>query len=332
MKSEKLNFEYIDFLRLLACFAVILLHYSGSYTYRFGIPTFDEGVQIFTLTRWCAPIFLMISGALLLNRNFEIIEFYKKRLLRILPPVIFWGAIYISYKLFKETIDSSQVLKMIFISGPEFHFWYIYLIIGIILFLPFIVDWTAKKNKKSIIIFLLIWLYVVISTNNKQIASSFTLINFSGYLGYLVLGYFLHIISPKKWHVYIGVLLCIVGFIYSYHLTITTSYEIGKYTQGYQRYLSWNVASMSIGVFLIFKQIRLPSKIQKIVAEISKYTFGIYLAHIIVRDNFVGNYFNFLNIETYSFLFLKSLLVLILCYVIVKIISKIPIIGKYIAG
>ena len=139
-----ISYDYLDTLRLLACFAVILLHYSGSYTYRFGIPTFDLGILYFTVTRWCVPIFLMITGALLLNKSYNIKSFYKKRFLRILPPFIFWSFIYIVFKLLNDKIKIGDVINMILVNGAEFHFWYIHLIIGLLLFLPLITIWTER--------------------------------------------------------------------------------------------------------------------------------------------------------------------------------------------
>lgn len=94
--------QYITVLRTLACFAVILLHYSGSYTYRFGVPTFNHGILVFTLTVFCVPIFVMVSGALLLQKSIPIGEFYKKRTLRILLPFLFWSAVYLLFKPFLE--------------------------------------------------------------------------------------------------------------------------------------------------------------------------------------------------------------------------------------
>ncbi len=333
MNKETISYDYLDVLRLLACFAVILLHYSGSYTYRFGIDTFDIGIFYFTLTRWCVPIFLMISGALLLNKNYDITVFYKKRFLRILPPFIFWSFIYIAYKLTMNKAELSDVFNLFLVKGAEFHFWYVFLILGIILFLPFITDWTEKKSKKSIVIFLIIWLFWILSVKQYNVFyTGIDLIYFSKYLGYLILGYYLHIITHKKYYWLIGLILFIIGFYYSYYSTIQISYENKKKVELLQPYLSWNVLFMAVGVFLIIKRIRLPLYILKLIKEISKYTFGIYLAHIIIRDVFVSNYFNFFKFDNYSFIIIKTSLVLFLSYLIVKLLNKIPIIGKYISG
>lgn len=333
MKEKATTYGYLDVLRLLACFAVILLHYSNSYSYRFGIPTFNIGIQYFTLTRWCVPIFLMISGALLLDKSHEIMHFYKRRFLRILPPFLFWSLAYFFLKLYMNKIKINEIFNLILVKGAEFHFWYVYLILGIILFLPFITDWTEKKNIKSLTIFLIIWVYWLMTINQyKEFLIGIHLTYFGGYLGYLILGYYLHIIPSKKYYWVIGLIIFLVGFFYSYYSTIQISYEYQRFNQVLMRYLSWNVLLMSVGIFLIAKQLKLPTFSENLIKEMSKYTFGIYLAHIIVRDTLVKSYFNFLNFEVYSFLLIKSLLVLTFSYIIIKLLSKIPILGKYISG
>lgn len=331
--KNNLSYNYIDTLRVLACFSVILLHYSGSYTYRFGIPTFDVGTQFFTITRWCVPVFLMISGALLLGKSQEVISFYKRRFLRILPPFLFWSFIYIAFKIYSQKIEVHEIFSLIMVKGAEFHFWYVYLILGIILFLPFLTDWTSKKNLKSLVIFLIIWLYWLIITNQyNEYSVGINLIYFSGYIGYVILGYYLHLIKPKTYHWVLGLVFFLIGFFYSYYSAIQASYELEKWTEITQKYLSWNVLLMSIGVFLMAKQIKLPAFSHPLMKEISKYSFGIYLAHIFVRDTLVINYFDFLKVDNYSFLLIKSILVLAFSYIIVKLINKIPVFGKYISG
>lgn len=329
MENKSTTFYYLHYLRVFACFAVILLHYSGAYKYRFGIDTFDLGIFFFTITRWSVPIFLMISGALLLGKNIDIITFYKKRFLRILPPFIFWTIIYL---FFKNTLKINDIISLIFVEGASFHFWYVYLIIGVMLFLPFLTSWSEKRDKKSLIIFILLWFYWLIIPNRyKEYSTGIDFTYFSSYIGYLVLGYYLHIKNVKRYDLIVGLILFLIGFLYSYYATIQISYKFEKAVEINQRYLSWNVVLMSTGVFLLFKKIK-KEIFFKIIREISKYSFGIYLCHILIRDTLVKNYFNFLNFDVYSFLIIKSIIVLFISYIIVKLINYIPIIGKYISG
>lgn len=332
-KAKSLNYDYLDLLRTSACLAVIVLHYSASFDYRIDVPTFNTGVQLFTLTRWCVPVFLMVSGALLLGTSLQPLLFFKKRFLRILPPFLFWSLVYLGFKLCRNEIQWNALPAMIRTSGAEFHLWYVYMILGIMLFVPFITPWTEKKQTGSLIIFLLIWLYWLVFFNQySDAAFNLDLTYFGGYLGYLVLGYYLHVIPRKPYHWLIGIVLFLTGLIYSYYSTIELCYHEKTFSEYHQRYLSWNVMCMSAGVFLMAKQLPLPSSAMLWIKTIARYSFGIYLAHIFVRDNLVKNYFNLPMLNPYLFLLLKSILVMFFSYLISKALSLIPFVGKYISG
>lgn len=196
--KNDIKINYLDVLRVLATFAVILLHYSGSYTYRIGIPTFDLGIIIFSLTRWSVPIFLMITGALLLQKNVDIVLFYKKRMKRLLLPLLFYSFVYIIYRIIKDEFIIKDLIQIVFVKGAYFHFWYVYMLIGIVLFIPFLTSWTERKDRISILIFISIWIYwLVIPNNYSQYNTAINLSYFGGYIGYVVLGHYLHITKIK---------------------------------------------------------------------------------------------------------------------------------------
>jgi len=91
MKTKKERIFYYDMLRAFAIIAVIICHvdfYFGNITTPVGIlakMTFHD------IGRIGVPIFLMISGALLLNRDYTSLgDFIKRRFTRIVTPFIFW--------------------------------------------------------------------------------------------------------------------------------------------------------------------------------------------------------------------------------------------------
>jgi surface polysaccharide O-acyltransferase-like enzyme len=278
----------------------------------------------------------MITGALLLGSSYDTLHFYKKRLIRIIPPFLFWCLVYIIFRLVKKEIEMSQIIDlMLFRNGNavSFHFWYIYLLIGLVLFIPFLSHWSEKKDKTSMIVFITIWFYWLVTVNlYDSFSIGIILTQFSEYIGYIVLGYFLHILPSKKYNIWIGILLFFIGYVYSYYSTMEISIAAQKFNDGLQRYLSWNVCFMSIGVFIIVKHISLLKIGNLVIKEISKYSYGIYLAHIIIRDTLVKNNFDFLKFENYSFLIIKSIIVLVLSYIVVKMVNKAFTYGKYISG
>ena len=85
MENKKLNVDnrilYLDVLRIVASFAVMLGHASAQNWYRSNIDSFEWQVFNFygSMLRWSVPVFAMISGVLFLEGRRNI----KKHILRI---------------------------------------------------------------------------------------------------------------------------------------------------------------------------------------------------------------------------------------------------------
>jgi surface polysaccharide O-acyltransferase-like enzyme len=342
MKNE--NLEWIDSLRVLATFSVIFLHVACNILYKYGsISNLDWWVgNIYdSSVRFCVPIFLMISGTLILSKTYESIgEYLRKRVLRILFPFLFWSIIYIARDLFfkfhhGEYLTLIEILKFIFIKlkgGASFHLWYIYLIIGLYLFFPIIGKWISKSNKHEIKYFLGIWLLTILAHLPfvKKFIPNIEISYFSGYIGLPILGYYLNKISfnfEKKKIIYIlsvltGILITIFGTYFM------TKYK-GSFYPKFYHYLSLNVILASVGIFLLFKDfVRFNSKI---ILFFSKYSYGTYLIHILVLW--------VLGIFGFSYAFVNPIIGIpitsVLCFIVSTLIiwgvNKLPF-GKYVSG
>lgn len=90
---------WIDNSRILAIFAVIVVHVGAKVVGEntIGSEYWWYGNIFESLARWCVPVFVMISGALLLdpNKKEDLLTFYRKRLHRIFIPFLFWSVIYL---------------------------------------------------------------------------------------------------------------------------------------------------------------------------------------------------------------------------------------------
>ena len=74
-KITKNRIYYLDILRVIACLFVILIHSSAQYVIEnVGSLNFWTGNIIDGLSRVAVPIFVMISGALLLDKNYNYTE------------------------------------------------------------------------------------------------------------------------------------------------------------------------------------------------------------------------------------------------------------------
>lgn len=295
--SSKLGYEKnnsfqsqfgISFLRILATLSVIVIHVSGPLVVKFGeISSFDWNVANFydSISRYSVPLFFMISGSLLLSQDYGFIEFLKKRVGKILPPFLFWSLMYSilnRYVFISEVFNVSKVVKDV-LYGSEYHFWFIYALIGVYLFTPILQNWIKNALQKEILYVLIIWILTLI-INIPGLKIYFPRIDlsyFSGFLGYFILGYYLkQYIAKEK---LISVLLIIFGGLITILGTYFFSINDAKFYSYFYEYLNLNTLMVSSGIFLLFKKIEISNeKINLIVLNLNQCCFGIYLIHPLV--------------------------------------------------
>ena len=98
-QPERSRVDYFDALRVLATLAVIVLHLSAQHWADidvssrawFAFNLYDSAV------RWAVPVFVMISGALLLSGTQRLSDILKKNVLRLVTAFLFWSAAYALY-------------------------------------------------------------------------------------------------------------------------------------------------------------------------------------------------------------------------------------------
>jgi len=115
---------------------VVVLHVSAPFVVNMhtnGIETWWVGNIIDSSTRWCVPILIMISGKLMLvnEKEIELRDFLKKRLLKVLIPLLAWSFIYMvwSYRYDLEWNLSFFVTfaKNLYEGNIYIHLWYLYM-------------------------------------------------------------------------------------------------------------------------------------------------------------------------------------------------------------
>ena len=288
------NIRWIDNLRALATFCVILIHvtctgienlnqFSDADPVVWWVSNFYDGSS-----RFCVPIFFMIIGAIHLNRDHKLNDYLKKRVGRVLPPFLFWTVV---YAIFKPYVFGNEVFqfKGFFLNvykgllNPiEFHLWFIFSFIGILLVVPILRKWIKISTEGEVKYFLGIWAFTLLYQFSflKAYLPVIDLGSFSGYLGLVVLGYYLTTIKIEK--VTIPIILIVLGTCWTLVGTYFITKEGNVFNRFYYEYLSPNVVIQSIGIFLLFKVIEIKNVlINEVVSFISKYSFGIYLCHVL---------------------------------------------------
>lgn len=290
--------QWADNIRALACISVIMLHVAGGPVchfcdislYHWWWSNIYDG-----LARYCVPLFVMLTGALTLGKEYELKAFFKKSFMRIILPFLFWLVIYIFFVLYfdnpfeGEKVDFAMASDWLITQlqyGPSTHFWYIYMIIGIYLFIPIISKWIRHASEKEIVYFICIWLVACFAVLPwvKSYFPKITLSYFSGYIGFLVLGYYL--CNKEIQTIKISKRLAAGMFVCGTCITIVGTYLMlgphGRLNETLYENISPSVILSSIGVFIWIKESKNENKfINACCSFISKYSFGIYFVHVI---------------------------------------------------
>ncbi|MFD0766862.1 acyltransferase [Mucilaginibacter lutimaris] len=345
-KGGTQNISWINNLRLIAMFAVIVLHTASPLLFKYaGSPlSWWMAADVYNaIVRFAVPVFVMITGALLLHRKYELTDFLKKRVGRLIIPFLFWSMIYIAYRWNNEefyfTGNAWINIRMVLHDlkmGSYYHLWYVYLLFGLYLFIPILSSFVRHATEKEILYFLAIWLITMLIGKPylTRFNSAVDLHNFTGYIGYLVLG---HYLAYKQ--IPIKGFLFIVTIIFVAFAAViaagTYYYEVqgkGLSTFFYEP-IGPFVLVLSSSAFLIAKHItvKLKPPVNNILNNAGKYTLGIYLSHALVLNGFELSGINYSIFNPALSIPLIALACLVIAWLLIYILSKIPIL-KYVSG
>ena len=339
--------EWISNSRVLATVCVVLLHVASSALYKYNqVPNFHWwiGNVYDSFVRFSVPLFLMITGTLLLGKQYAYPIFLKRKVLRILLPFVFWTAIYIVYNFieppqFNGKLASQSNFWWILQqakNGSSYHLWYMYMLLGIYITIPLFANIIAKVRKLYLELFLLIWVLFISLSASYTSNSNFewNLWYYMGYLGYVVLGYYLSTINTKSKRILsIAVVTFFIGLFITVYGTYYYTDKIGLFYKNYYSYLIPNVLLMAASVYVLLKNgdIKLNGVFKSARNIIDKHSYGIYLSHILVLNYLIMYGIDWDLIHPLIGIPLTTIITLIVSVVIVYLISKIPF-GKYISG
>ena len=331
---------WLDVIRCVAMIMVIGVHcidpFYISPTMR-AIPEYTHWAAIYgSLLRPSVPLFVMMTGLLLLPvKKQPLGKFYKKRIYRVLFPFLIWSVLYSMFPwvtgvlgLPKEIIgdffcytqgqesqsliDSLKDVAMIpfNFSHKENHMWYIYLLIGLYLYMSFFSAWIENADRKTKRAFLLIWIISLFIPYLKEYVANclfersgyvfgtdtwneFGLFYyFAGFNGYLLLGHYVK--KGNDWSLMKTFILCILMFAVGYYITYTgfsTTASNPNATETemelFFTFCSPNVLLMTLATFLLLQKVVITnSTVIKVLANMTQCGFGIYMVHYFVVGPF----------------------------------------------
>lgn len=339
-KMEKKRIIYLELLRVFAAICVIMIHVAAQNWSKANIYSVDwQMMNIYdSFSRVAVPLFVMISGAIFLNRSISIKTIIKKYILRIAIVLIVWSLIY----AFIYSLQNGETLKQFILRfiGGHYHLWYLYMLIGLYLIMPILKKITESKQLTEYFLFLSFVFTSFLPTLIKIPIFNFFSDPFGsfhyhltlGYSSYFVAGYYLHEYDLNERGRKIIYLLGIIGFLFTIMSTSIMTFSRGSAYNGFYNNFMLGVVLEAVAIFVFCKYLKidLSTKTLKVINFISKYSLGIYLVHVFVLDRF-----KLLGLTTLSFTSFFSIPILIISVfiaslIISMILNQIPIIKKYI--
>ena len=317
---------WLDVVRFIAMFTVVCCHCADPFNFYTGTaPNIREiklrGAIYGSVLRPCVPLFVMITGALLLPVRGDTSAFYKKRITRVLYPFFIWSVIYNLFPWITGWLGFSpqiildffpyageEVMRQSFSVAVKYilnipfnfsilavHMWYIYLLIGLYLYLPIFSAWVEKASERAKQMFLLAWGVTLLLPYYYQFVDGYLwgtcswnsfgmLYAFAGFNGYLLLGHYLKNLdwSMKK-TLATGIPMFVIGYVVTFfgfrHMTALPDYT-DEMLELFFTYCSLNVVMMTIPVFMLAKKVNIRSeRIRKALANLTVCGFGVYMIH-----------------------------------------------------
>lgn len=349
-KSERIF--YFDALRALAILLVISLHACGHiaeiipfdahtiYSFHGVFATFETN-----FFRIGVDLFIMLSGALLLGRDWAVGGFLKKRINRLVKPFLFWSVVFsIALILASYFIPSMNFVTqfgvmdilMVFWNTITFQapgsvvYWFFWMMLGVYLLMPLLNRWINGAEMSHVEGFLIVWMIYLVLAYSLMVPIPEVISFFVAPVGFAVLGYYLRYTERGifKNHAVIWALILvptIAMLLYAYSLIDVDILFI------FERY-SVPVMLVATGVFCLFKNSEwlnnLPVSLKNIIVSVSVCSYGMYLIHsqimMIVRKVIYlpQNYWlDFAILLLAGFVF---------SWIIIYVLSKIPVLNDFI--
>ena len=360
-KSENLGKSkrifYYDVLRAIAIIGIVFCHVSVFFVTRdinsqnLYISAFFDCFREFSI-----PIFVMLSGALLIGKKDTLTKFFKKRLSRLFIPFLFWVLIYIIYTNIHvyHGFSLSNAIGIFFGKSGTIgvHLWFVWMIIiayvGIFIINKIIQMEESKINdftKKFIAILAVISvIYIGICHFTSFNPYNSKLIYYLSFLAYIVIGYFLAKSDflerriDRKYLITITAILFVGTYLwYIFGFVVPRSHLVHKFVA--LSYFNLKILFMSANAFLLFKYLSKTKHFEDMenkalgnaFTTISNYSYGIYLVHYLVLYDLKMNLIKVINFSNgHPLIWIPVLVILTtaISLIILAIFDKIPYLDK----
>jgi surface polysaccharide O-acyltransferase-like enzyme len=297
----------LDVLRVIAIAGVVAIHIFGEMvvnTDHKGDFRWWAAVGVDIGSNWVVPVFVMISGALVLAPRAHAAgpgAFYRKRFVRILPALVVWNLIYLFVVRawwHAENLKVDRLAINVIDAKVYTALYFLFLIAGLYAVAPVLAAFLhAGGRRRAMVLAGVVLSWTLIAWIIPKVASEFGAARtiylgawnqWFPYVGYFVAGWALHrVVLRRRWLVLAGVVAVL--------LMLETAWQYG--TRGAHHildlflapgYLTVTTAIVAICVFLIAigvgARVSLPPRLAALCKRLSDASFGVFLVHLMIFD------------------------------------------------
>lgn len=344
MKEQRTKKVYLEIMRIIAILGVLFCH-TGTYGIHHYLETDNGlnywlGIFLATVSNFCIPLFFMISGAVLLNREESVAYVYRHRVLKMVAATFLACLIKYPWTVYHNPdmeFDLNTLFRAFFEGSAATQYWYLYTYISFLMLLPFLQKLVKVIQDGSWFVYLfLVWLGInglfPVLAHYLEWGVAGLKFPVDSAIIYALLGYFLEHRCEKfflEWKHLLAMLsvtaLVLLENIHLNDITLTGSNCV--------QFMAEFALLYAIAVFLtvkyIYFKLPMPRIIEKAFCFAGAGVFGTYLIEEMLREIFFPVYL-YLNVRIYSYpaVFAWILVCAAVGILIANLFKKIPYLGR----
>lgn len=345
VKTRKLHY---DILRVLAAFSVVMLHSAAQFWYDMDIRSTEWVIanSYDALFRFGVPVFVMISGAIFLDKEYrlDIKRLYKHNIFKLVVFYVIWSVAYGLFDIRSWDLKAAGIKEILreFLLG-RYHLWFIPMIAGIYVLLPVLKSWAENAKKEEIEYFLILFFVLQILRETIRALTVSDELHYildlakvemvCGYIGYFVLGYYLAHVglgAKLKKLLYIMVIPSmaanvVLGFLLSWR----ANEPVGLIYDCYGVFTFVMAAALFVFVCDKGKTAKTDVKGAKLWKELSADMMGVYVMHVGVMEFTKVMGLHSMLIPNIIGIPLYAVVCFIVCAFVAAVLRRIPLIGRF---
>lgn len=293
----------------MAITGVVLIHVAGLSAVGPGgreTATGRLGIVLDFGSRWAVPVFVMLSGALLLDpaRYRGAGDFVRRRAVRLLPAIVVWHLVYllVRWLLSPASLAPDTTMRLILNGQLWTALYFFWIVLGLALVTPILVPWVAQASRTALLVAgsvaAAVPVLTLLTTPTRGAALVWVETPWTWwmpYVGYYLLGFALRDVVLR------GVRLMLAGLVaaagsavlgWQWRRTTGLAGTLERY-QPAESYYSLTVLAVALAVFLLGRSlIRPDGPLRRLTApgparvgrRLGDATLGVFASHLLVLE------------------------------------------------